>query len=135
MNLYFESAGMILTLITLGKFLETRAKGKTGDAIRQLMDLAPKTATVLRDGAGGGDPRGGGPGGRHSGGAGRAGRIPVDGAVLEGRAAVDQSALTGESRPRGKGPRRHGGRRHSKHRRLPELSRRTGWERTPPWPR
>ena len=49
-NLYFESAAMILTLITLGKFLETRAKGKTGDAIRQLMDLAPKTALVRRDG-------------------------------------------------------------------------------------
>ena len=49
-NLYFESAAMILTLITLGKYLETRAKGKTGDAIRQLMDLAPETATVLRQG-------------------------------------------------------------------------------------
>ena len=49
-NLYFESASMILTLITLGKFLETRAKGKTGDAIRALMDLSPKTATVRRDG-------------------------------------------------------------------------------------
>ena len=50
-NLYFESAAMILTLITLGKFLEARAKGKTGDAIRSLMDLSPKTATVRRDGA------------------------------------------------------------------------------------
>ena len=48
-NLYFESAAMILTLITIGKFLETRAKGKTGDAIRQLMDLSPKTANVRRD--------------------------------------------------------------------------------------
>ena len=102
-NLYFESAAMILTLITLGKFLETRAKGKTGDAIRQLMDLAPKTATVLRDGqeieipaaqVQVGDTvlvRAGG-------------RIPVDGTVLEGRASVDQSALTGESVPVEKGP-------------------------------
>ena len=97
-NLYFESAAMILTLITLGKYLETRAKGKTGDAIRALMDLSPKTATVKR-----GDVlqeipveevrlgdivivRSGG-------------SIPVDGTVLEGRASVDQSALTGESVP------------------------------------
>ena len=97
-NLYFESAAMILTLITLGKFLETRAKGKTGDAIRQLMDLSPKTATVRRvDGETEvpvekvrvGDTvivRSGG-------------SIPVDGTVLSGRAAVDQSALTGESVP------------------------------------
>ena len=97
-NLYFESAAMILTLITLGKFLETRAKGKTGDAIRQLMDLSPKTATVLRDGnelqipveqVVKGDAvivRSGG-------------SIPVDGTVIEGRGAVDQSAMTGESVP------------------------------------
>ena len=102
-NLYFESAAMILTLITLGKFLETRAKGRTGDAIRQLMDLAPKTAVVRREGreleipadqvlvgdtvlvkAGG--------------------RIPVDGTVTAGRASVDQSALTGESVPVEKEP-------------------------------
>lgn len=51
MNLYFEGAGTILTLITLGKFLETRSKGKTSEAITRLMDLAPKTASVLRDGA------------------------------------------------------------------------------------
>ena len=97
-NLYFESAAMILTLITLGKFLETRAKGKTGDAIRKLMDLSPKTATVLRGGEEMEIPveevhvgdivivRSGG-------------SIPVDGVVTEGRAAVDQSALTGESVP------------------------------------
>ena len=97
-NLYFESAAMILTLITLGKFLETRAKGKTGDAIRQLMDLSPKTATVRRNGEETeisiedvhvGDTvivRSGG-------------SIPVDGTVIDGRAAVDQSALTGESVP------------------------------------
>ena len=98
MNLYFESAAMILTLITLGKYLETRAKGKTGDAIRQLMDLSPKTATVRREGREVSVPveqvrpgdllivRSGD-------------RIPVDGTVLEGRGAVDQSALTGESVP------------------------------------
>ena len=97
-NLYFESAAMILTLITLGKFLETRAKGKTGDAIRALMDLSPKTATVKREGqdleipveqVAVGDTvvvRSGG-------------SIPVDGTVLLGRAWVDQSALTGESVP------------------------------------
>ena len=102
-NLYFESAAMILTLITLGKFLETRAKGKTGDAIRALMDLSPETATVLRSGQELTIPaeqvvvgdivvvRSGG-------------RIPVDGTVLEGRASVDQSALTGESVPVEKEP-------------------------------
>ncbi len=60
MDLYFESAGMILTLITLGKFLETRSKGKTSEAITRLMDLAPKTATVRAGRGGGGDPGGGG---------------------------------------------------------------------------
>lgn len=97
-NLYFESAAMILTLITLGKFLETRAKGRTGDAIRALMDLSPKTASVRRGGEIVEIPveevrvgdilvvRSGG-------------SIPVDGTVLEGRASVDQSALTGESVP------------------------------------
>ena len=97
-NLYFESAAMILTLITLGKFLETRAKGKTGDAIHKLMDLSPKTAHVVRDGMETEIPvedvrvgdvilvRSGG-------------RIPVDGIVIKGRGAVDQSALTGESVP------------------------------------
>ncbi len=97
-NLYFESAAMILTLITLGKFLETRAKGRTGDAIRALMDLSPKTAMVLKDGVETEVPvedvcvgdlivvRSGG-------------SIPVDGTVVEGRGSVDQSALTGESVP------------------------------------
>ena len=97
-NLYFESAAMILTLITLGKFLETRAKGRTGDAIRQLMDLAPKTALVRRDGVETEIPadqvRVGDTVIVRSG-----GRIPVDGTVTEGRASVDQSALTGESVP------------------------------------
>ena len=97
-DLYFESAAMILTLVTLGKFLETRAKGKTGDAIRQLMNLRPKTATVLRDGAEAEIPveqvRVGDTVIVRSGGA-----IPVDGIVIQGRAAVDQSALTGESVP------------------------------------
>ncbi len=97
-NLYFESAAMILTLITLGKFLETRAKGKTGDAIRKLMDLSPKTAIVNRNGeeieipveqVAVGDlvvVRSGS-------------SFPVDGTIMEGRGAVDQSALTGESVP------------------------------------
>ena len=97
-NLYFESAAMILTLITLGKFLETRAKGRTGDAIRKLMDLSPKTAAVLRDGRETEIPveevRVGDTVIVRSGGS-----IPVDGVVTKGRAAVDQSALTGESVP------------------------------------
>lgn len=97
-DLYFESAGMILTLITLGKFLETRSKGKTSEAISKLMDLAPKTAIVLRDGkeievdieqVQVGDILPVRPGQR----------IPVDGVLIEGSSAVDESALTGESLP------------------------------------
>ena len=103
MDLYFESAGMILTLITLGKWLETRSKGKTSEAITRLMDLAPKTATVLRDGAEVEIPvedvlvndlvvvRPGG-------------RIPVDGVLTDGHSSVDESALTGESLPVEKNP-------------------------------
>ena len=103
MGLYFESAGMILTLVTLGKFLETRSKGKTGEAIERLMDLSPKTAVVERDGVQSqiaveqvrlGDVVLVRPGGR----------IPVDGVVLEGSSAVDESALTGESIPVEKKP-------------------------------
>ncbi len=97
-SLYFESAAMILTLVTFGKFLETRAKGKTGDAIRQLMNLRPQVATVRRDGAELEIPveevRVGDTVIVRSGGA-----IPVDGSVISGRASVDQSALTGESVP------------------------------------
>ena len=97
-NLYFESAAMILTLVTLGKFLETRAKGKTGDAIRQLMNLRPNQATVRRNGTeqeiAVEDVRVGDTVIVRSGGS-----IPVDGVVLSGRAYVDQSALTGESVP------------------------------------
>ncbi len=97
-NLYFESAAMILTLITLGKFLETRAKGRTGDAIRALMDLSPKVATVRRDEVvleiPVEDVRVGDIVIVRSGGA-----IPVDGTVIGGRGSVDQSALTGESVP------------------------------------
>ena len=102
MDLYFESAAMILTLITLGKFLETRSKGKTGEAITRLMDLAPKTASVLRDGAEVevpveevqvGDRIVVRPGQS----------VPVDGVVVEGASAVDESALTGESLPVDKG--------------------------------
>ncbi len=101
-DLYFESAAMIVTLVTLGKFLETRAKGKTGDAIRQLMDLRPKLATVRRDGQEVQLPveqvRVGDVVIVRSGGS-----IPVDGVVISGRGAVDQSALTGESIPVEKG--------------------------------
>ena len=103
MDLYFESAGMILTLITLGKFLETRSKGKTGAAIARLMDLAPKTALVLRNGEEQeipveevqvGDLIVVKPGAS----------IPVDGEITEGYSSVDESALTGESLPVDKGP-------------------------------
>ena len=95
---YFESAAMILTLITVGKMLEARSKGKTTDAIKSLMKLAPKTATVLRDGkeftvgieeVGIGDHFAVRPGEN----------IPVDGIVVEGMSAVNESALTGESIP------------------------------------
>ncbi|MEG1441831.1 MAG: heavy metal translocating P-type ATPase [Oscillospiraceae bacterium] len=98
MNLYFESAGMILTLVTVGKFLEERSKGKTNTAITKLMDLSPKEAVVLRGGIETtvsveeivmddiiiirpGE------------------KIPVDGVIIEGASSLDQSALTGESIP------------------------------------
>lgn len=97
-DLYFEGAGTILTLITLGKFFEARAKGKTSDAINKLLNLAPKTATVIRDEVEfvvpveelekgdilivkAGDS------------------VPVDGILIEGTASVDESAITGESIP------------------------------------
>ncbi len=95
---YFESAAMILTLITVGKMLEAYSKGKTTDALKGLMNLAPKTAVLVRDGAEievpveqvkKGDIYVVRPGGN----------IPVDGIVLEGNSAVDESALTGESIP------------------------------------
>ena len=103
MDLYFESAGMILTLITLGKFLEKRSKGKTSQAINRLMDLAPKTAHVLRDGTEVEIPVEEVRVGDHI--VVRPGQsIPVDGVVVEGSSAVDESALTGESLPVDKGP-------------------------------
>ena len=98
MDLYFESAGIILALITLGKFFEARAKGRTSESISKLMDLAPKLATVVRDGAEQVIPasdvliddviivRTGE-------------AVPVDGVVLEGSGSLDESALTGESMP------------------------------------
>lgn len=97
-NLYFESAAMILTLITVGKYLESRAKGKAGDAVKKLMDLRPKTAVVIRDGKQIAVPledvlvgetvviRSGD-------------RIPVDGLIKAGHGTLDQSAITGESVP------------------------------------
>ena len=98
-NLYFESAGTILSLVTVGKYLETRSKSKTGGAIEALIDLAPKTATVVAedgteatvdvDAILSGQVLRVRPGES----------IPVDGVVLEGASAVDESALTGESIP------------------------------------
>lgn len=98
MDMYFESAGMILTLITLGKYLETKSKAKTGDAISKLINLAPKTAIIIRE-----DKEVEietenilkddivviKPGGS----------IPVDGIIVEGNSAIDQSSITGESIP------------------------------------
>ena len=98
MDIYFESAGTILTLITLGKYLEAKSKGKTGEAIKKLMDLTPKSATVLRDGKEVvvgleeivvGDTVLLKPGQS----------IPVDGTVVSGTTVVDESAITGESVP------------------------------------
>lgn len=97
-DLYFEGAGTILTLITLGKYFEARAKGRTSDAINKLLDLAPKTARVIRDGVESiipveevekGDIL-----------IVKAGEsVPVDGLLLEGNGSVDESAITGESIP------------------------------------
>lgn len=98
MELYFESAAMILTLITVGKYMETRAKGKTSEAISRLMDLTPKQAVVIRDGKEMeipveqvviGDTIVVRPGQG----------IPVDGTLIEGFSAIDESAITGESIP------------------------------------
>ncbi len=102
-QLYFESAGMILTLITLGKLLEARSKGKTTDAIRSLMQLAPQTATVIRNGREETIPAEQVQKGNIF--AVRPGEsIPVDGVILSGEGAVDESALTGESIPVDKAP-------------------------------
>ena len=99
MDLYFEGAGMILTLITLGKYFEARSKGRTTDAITALMDLAPKTALLVADDGSEQEV----PVERVQPGdilAVRAGQgIPVDGVVVEGDGVVDESALTGESVP------------------------------------
>lgn len=103
MDLYFESAAMIVTLITLGKTLEARSKGKTGEALSKLMDLAPETALVERGGqqveipsaqVQSGDTVVVKPGSR----------IPVDGVIIEGISSLDESAITGESIPVEKGP-------------------------------
>jgi Cu+-exporting ATPase len=97
-HVYFETAAVILTLITLGKLLEARAKGHTSEAIKRLMDLSPRTATLIRDGQESevpvaellpGDLLLVRPGER----------IPTDGVVKEGQSAVDESMLTGESMP------------------------------------
>lgn len=97
-DMYFESAAMILTLITVGKMLEAYSKGKTTNAIKSLMDLAPKTAHVMRDGAEVTVPAQEVMEGETF--IVRPGEsIPVDGEVLDGESAVDESALTGESLP------------------------------------
>ena len=102
-GLYLDSAGMILALIDLGKYFEARAKGKTTDAIAALMDLAPKTATVVRDGVEVSVPTEEVAAGERV--VVRAGEsVPVDGRVLEGSALVDESAITGEPVPVEKGP-------------------------------
>ena len=101
-GLYLDSAGMILALIDLGKYFEARAKGKTTDAIAALMDLAPKTATVVRDGVEVSVPTEDVRAGEHV--IVRAGQsVPVDGVVLEGSASIDESAITGEPVPVEKG--------------------------------
>ena len=101
-GLYLDSAGMILALIDLGKYFEARAKGKTTDAIAALMDLAPKTATVVRDGAEVSVPTEDVRAGERV--IVRAGQsVPVDGVVLEGSASIDESAITGEPVPVEKG--------------------------------
>ncbi|HBR07551.1 MAG TPA: heavy metal translocating P-type ATPase, partial [Clostridiales bacterium] len=102
-KLYFESAAMILALVTVGKYLEARSKSKTSDALGKLVDLAPKTAVVIRDGTErtipaeqltAGDIVVIRPGES----------IPADGVVTEGHGFVDQSAITGESIPVEKSP-------------------------------
>ncbi len=103
MEFYFESAAMILTLITVGKMLEARSKGKTTDALKSLMKLAPQTATVLRDGVELTVPVGQvRPDEEFIVRPGEA--VPVDGVVLEGSSAVNEAALTGESIPVDKAP-------------------------------
>ena len=101
-GLYLDSAGMILALIDLGKYFEARAKGKTTDAIAALIDLAPKTATVVRDGVEVSVPTEDVCAGERV--IVRAGEsVPVDGVVLEGTASIDESAITGEAVPVEKG--------------------------------
>ncbi|WNY29238.1 Copper-exporting P-type ATPase [Methanimicrococcus stummii] len=98
MDMYFESAGTILTLITVGKYLESRSKGKTSDAITRLLDLAPKTALVEKDGAEVEIPVADvAPGDILIVKTGNS--VPVDGKIVEGSAAIDESAITGESIP------------------------------------
>lgn len=143
-DLYFESAGMILTLVTVGKYLEERSKGKTTGAITALLALAPDVAVVRRGGTEvtvatdqikAGETvivRQGG-------------RIPVDGTVVKGSGSVDESALTGESMPVEKTRRQQGRVRHRPHQRLPGDDRRPrgcghhpvpdhpgSWSRPPP---
>ena len=133
-DLYFESAAMILTLITVGKTLEAYSKGKTTDALKSLMKLAPQTACVLRDGeqvtvpvseVHVGDLFLVRPGES----------IPVDGTVAEGISTVNEAALTGESMPVDKFPGYACQRRHHQPERCPDLPGRARSARTPRCPR
>ncbi|MGE4299364.1 MAG: heavy metal translocating P-type ATPase [Desulfovibrionaceae bacterium] len=103
MDLYFESAAVLIALVSLGKYFETRAKARTSDAIKGLLDLTPDTATVVRDGVDREIPAGDIVPGDHV--RIRPGeRIPVDGSVIHGSSGVDESMLTGESLPVTKHP-------------------------------
>lgn len=126
-DIYFESAGTILTLITVGKYLESRSKGKTSQAIEKLMDLAPKTARVERDGAeveipaaalAVGDILVVRPGES----------IAADGEIISGTTSIDESAITGESIPVEKQP-ATGGVRHPEQNRLHQSALRQGRRR------
>ena len=121
MDFYFESAAMILTLITVGKMLEARSKGKTTDALKSLMKLAPKTANVIRNGVEENIPTSQvkkddvfvvRPGEN----------IPVDGVIIEGHSAINESALTGESIPVDKETWRYGVSSYHKSVRIFEMS-------------
>ena len=121
MDLYFESAGMILTLISLGKFLEARAKAKTSDAISAMVALRPSTATVIRpDGTeetvDTADLQRGDRIAVKAGGS-----VPVDGRVVDGSGSVDESALTGREHAGAEATGRQADRRHRRQDRLSRL--------------
>ena len=133
-HLYYESAVVIIALILMGRWLEARAKRQTGAAIKALMGLQAKTARVIRNGVEQdipieavvvGDLVRVRPGEK----------VPVDGVITEGRSALDESMLTGESLPVEKGAERHGHRRDAQQDRAVSCSGRPRSARTPRWPR